>query len=52
MSEPGDWTMASTDGAALRQHLRKGGLIILDDIERDRWDNMATNMRRTARGCR
>ncbi len=46
LSEPGFWPMTTSEGANLRQHLLKGGLIIFDDFEGDQWHNMAANMRR------
>jgi hypothetical protein len=46
MSEPGFWDMNDSQARALRDYLRKGGLIIFDDFETNQWDNMAAQMRR------
>jgi len=45
VSEPGYWTIRSSEAENLRKHLLKGGFIIFDDFEGDgEWRNMTAQM--------
>lgn len=41
ISEPGFWGITPEGAANLREHLLKGGFLILDDFEAEQWYNMA-----------
>ena len=46
ISEPGFWRMTDAQGKNLRDYLLKGGFVILDDFEAEKWYNMEENFRR------
>jgi len=46
ISEPGFWAMTDAEAESLRRYLLKGGFLILDDFEREQWDNMEAQFHR------
>jgi len=46
ISEPGFWTVTEEGAANLRQHILKGGFLILDDFEGRQLDNALEQLRR------
>jgi hypothetical protein len=59
--EVGWWTMTDREGAALRDYMRKGGFVIVDDFKvrgfgggmgGDGWENFDSNMQRVLPGAR
>jgi len=44
ISEPGYWSISPEGARNLRDHILKGGFLILDDFENDQWYNMAAQI--------
>ncbi|HEX6315013.1 MAG TPA: DUF4159 domain-containing protein, partial [Gemmatimonadaceae bacterium] len=46
LSEPGFWRITEAEARSLRDYLRKGGFLILDDFEAEQWYNMEAQLAR------
>jgi hypothetical protein len=52
LSEPGYWYPSGTEVEGLRNYLKKGGFLIVDDFMRAEWANFETQIRRVLPGAR